>query len=87
MNSQFLTIRLTESEARLVARLNERTGLTKSQLVRQALKKLSEDADMPSGGGLFEIGAARFGRHGDKARQSADIKKTVRARNNAKRTG
>ena len=86
MRTQFLTIRLTEAEARLVARLNAQTGLTKSQLVKQALKKLSAEPDISAGGGLFEIGADRFGRHGDKARQSAQIKQVVRARLDAKRS-
>ena len=78
MISQFLTVRLTEAEAHLVARLSERTGLTKLQLVRKALRMLSEETDTPAGGSLFEIGANRFGRHGDRTRQSAGIKKAVR---------
>ncbi len=86
MTTQFLTIRLNAVEARLIARLNEKTGLTKTQIVKQALKNLSIPPEHPSGGGLFEIGADRFGRYGDKARQSADIKQVVRARLDAKRT-
>lgn len=87
MSAQFLTIRLTEAESRLVARLNEQTGLTKSALIKQALKQLSSAHDESAGGGLFELGAARFGLHGDTARQSAQIKHMVRERLNAKRTG
>ena len=87
MSAQFLTIRLTEAESRLVTRLNKQTGLTKSALVKQALKNLSSAHDDSAGGGLFELGAAHFGRHGDARRQSAQIKQVVRERLNAKRTG
>lgn len=86
MSAQFLTVRLTEAESRLVARLHKQTGLTKSALVKQALKNMSGSHDASAGGGLFELGAARFGRHGDAARQSARIKRVVRERLDAKRT-
>ena len=86
MSAQFLTIRLTEAEARLVERLNQQTGLTKSQLVKKALKRLSLEPDGARSGGLFELGANRFGRYGNKDRQSSDIKKIVRARIDAKRS-
>lgn len=87
MSAQFLTIRLTEAESRLVTRLNKQTGLTKSALVKQALKAMSATHDTAAGGGLFELGAARFGLHGDATRQSAQIKRAVRDRLNAKRPG
>lgn len=87
MADHFLTIRLTEAESRLVARLNQQTGLTKSALVKKALENLSLTQDASAGGGLFELGEAHFGRHGDAARQSTQIKRVVRARLNAKRTG
>lgn len=87
MADHFLTIRLTEAESRLVARLNQQTGLTKSALVKKALENLSLTHDASAGGGLFELGEAHFGRHGDAARQSTQIKHVVRARLNAKRTG
>ena len=86
MRAQFLTVRLTETESRLVARLHRQTGLTKSALVKQALRNLSVSQDSAAGGSLFELGAARFGRHGDAARQSAQVKRVVRERLNAKRT-
>lgn len=86
MRAQFLTVRLTESEARLVARLHEETGLSKSALVKRALESLSEKHAAPAAGGLYELGAERFGRHGDVARQSAQIKRVVRERLDAKRS-
>jgi hypothetical protein len=78
MSTQFLTVRLTEAEAKLVARLQVQTGLSKSALVKQALNGLSAVHEACAEGGLFALGAARFGRHGDATRQSARIKRTVR---------
>lgn len=87
MGAQFLTVRLTEAESKLVERLHVQTGLSKSELVKQALSRLSAAHDVNAEGGLFALGAARFGRYGDATRQSARIKRTVRERLNAKRTG
>ena len=53
--------------------LTKQTGLTKSALVKQALQHLSNTQAKSAGGGLFELGKARFGRYGDAARQSAQI--------------
>ena len=87
MATQFLTVRLTEAEAKLVERLHTQTGLSKSALVKQALSRLSVAHETSADGGLFALGAARFGRHADATRQSARIKRVVRERLNAKRTG
>ena len=73
MATQILTIRLTETESRLVERLSKQTGLTKSALVKKALKQLSLTQAQSPGGGLFELGEAQFGRYGDATRQSAQI--------------
>ena len=86
MNGQYLTIRLTESEAELIARLGAATGLTKTEIVKRALRLWIEDAQGTSGG-LFDLGALRFGRHGDDSRQAADNKAVVRGRLDAKRSG
>lgn len=87
MGAQFLTVRLTAAESMLVERLHAQTGLSKSALVKQALSRLSAQHDPASGGGLFALGATRFGKHAEGARQSANIKRIVRERLNAKRTG
>lgn len=87
MATQFLTIRLTEDESLLISRLHSKTGLTKSEIVKRALRGLAESGAAAAEGGLFELGAARFGRHGDVTRQAAGIKQLVRARVSAKRTG
>ena len=87
MTTQFLTVRLTEAESRLVERLHAQTGLSKSALVKQALNCLSASHEASADGGLFALGAAHFGLHGDANRQSAQLKRVVRERLNAKRTG
>lgn len=87
MATQFLTVRLTAAESRLVERLHVKTGLSKSALVKQALSRLSTHHEATSNGGLFALGAARFGRHGDVTRQSKEIKRVVRERLNAKHSG
>ena len=86
MTTEFLTVRLTAAESKLVQQLHIQTGLTKSALVKHALARLSEQQTTAVEGGLFALGAGRFGRHGDASRQSADIKSIVRKRVRAKRT-
>lgn len=85
MSTLFLTVRLTEAESKLVARLHAQTGLSKSALIKQALSRLSAAHEPSAEGGLFALGVAHFGRHGDATRQSANIKQAVRERLNAKR--
>ena len=79
-NMQFLTIRLSEAESRLLTRLCERTGLSKPQIIKRALKRLYDEHLSSAGTSLFEMGVDRFGRYSSKARQSADIKQVIRAR-------
>ena len=86
MNGQFLTIRLSETEVELIARLGAATGLTKTEIVKRALRLWTEDAQGTSGG-LFDLGAPRFGRHGNDSRQAVAIKAVVRGRLDAKRSG
>jgi Arc/MetJ-type ribon-helix-helix transcriptional regulator len=86
MTTRFLTVRLGQDDAGLVDRLRERTGLSQSDVVKQALRAW---ASAQSGGvteNLFSLGEGRFGRHGDASRQSRDIKRVVRARLDAKRS-
>ena len=60
MSGHFLTLRLNETEAELLARLGASTGLTKTEIVKRALRGLAES--LPAGEEtLFELGAARFG--------------------------
>ena len=83
MTGQFITLRLNETEAEQLARLGASTGLTKTEIVKRALRALAKS--LPAGEATrFELGAARFGRHGDGSRHAADIKRVVRARLDAK---
>lgn len=87
MDSEFLTIRLSKEDARVVHRLRATTGLSKTEIVKRALRSLASGATAPAGGeGLFELGASRFGRYGDVRRQSSNIKRIARSRADAKRT-
>ena len=86
MAALFLNVRLNQAEAQLIDRLQTQTALTKSELVKRALHALARDTAGVQPAGLYELGKARFGRHGDASRQSADIKRAVRARLHAKRS-
>ena len=88
MDSEFLTIRLSKDDARVMRRLRATTGLSKTEIVKRALRSLASNGTAPAEGtGLFELGASRFGRHGNARRQSSDIKRIARARAVAGRTG
>ena len=84
MTTQFLTLRLTAEDASLMAHLHAQTGLSKSDIVKRALRQLVNSEAVPAAGGLFALGQASFGRHGDATRQSADLKRVVRERLRAK---
>lgn len=85
MSARFLTLRLTETEAEMLARLGASTGLSRTEIVKRALTNLAGGQPVAENN-LFELGATRFGRHGDQSRQAADIKRLVRERLDAKRS-
>ena len=87
MNSSHLTLRLSNQDALLIEHLRVQTGLSKSDVVKHALRTLASNEDFaaPVVQGLFALGESSFGRHGDVSRQSADMKAVVRARLMAKR--
>jgi hypothetical protein len=85
MDNQFLTVRLSESEAALVAHLGNITGESKTDIVKRALRRLAESEVANTTISLFDLGASRFGKQGSASRQSADIKSVVRSRAHAKR--
>lgn len=87
MNTSHLTLRLSSQDALLIEHLRVQTGLSKSDVVKHALRELASNDDfaVPAVQGLFALGEGSFGRHGDASRQSADIKLVVRARLKAKR--
>ena len=89
MTTSHLTLRLTSQDASLIERLRAQTGMSKSDIVKHALRILArhEDSDSvaPAAQGLFALGECSFGKHGDAARQSTGVKAVVRARLKAKR--
>jgi Ribbon-helix-helix protein, copG family len=85
IDSEHLSFRLSKDDAQVIQRLHQQTGLSKSEIVKRALRSLSRDSSTSSKGGLFELGATRFGRYGNVRRQSEDIKNLVKARLDAKR--
>ena len=80
MTTQFLTLRLSADDASLMARLHAQTGLSKSDIVKRALRQLVSADEAPQAGSLFALGQAKFGKQGDATRQSADVKRVVRER-------
>jgi hypothetical protein len=87
MPSNHLTLRLTRDDVLLIEALRARTGSSKSDLVKHALRTLASQPQFssPSAPSLFSLGEGRFGQHGIAARQSANIKRVVRARLESKR--
>lgn len=87
MSSNHLTLRLNRDEALLVERLRDSLGLTKSDLVKHALRKLADQASTGAKPtvSLYSLGEGRFGQHADATRQSLHIKAIVRDRVKAKR--
>ena len=84
-SDQFLSLRLGAGDAALVRQLHERTGLSKTEIVKQALRLLaSSDEAAAANTSLYELGKPSFGRYGDATRQSAQIKSAVRDRLAAK---
>lgn len=84
-NDQFLSLRLGASDSALMQRLHERMGLSKTDIVKHALRQLASSTEVQAGESLYDLGKPIFGKYGDASRQSADIKSVVRARLAAKR--
>jgi hypothetical protein len=87
MTTSHLTLRLSPQDALLIERLRALTGMSKSDIVKHALRTLvsHEDSAAPAALGLFALGENSFGKHGDATRQSAHMKSIVRTRVWAKR--
>lgn len=84
-NDQFLSLRLGASDSALMQQLHERMGLSKTDIVKHALRQLATSAEAQGKVSLYDLGKPIFGKHGDVSRQSADIKSVVRERLAAKR--
>lgn len=86
MDEEFLTVRLSKDDARIIQRLRDRTGLSEREIIKRALRSLAltyGDNEV----GLFALGEGRFGRYGIARKQSANIKQIARTRARVKRAG
>jgi nucleoid DNA-binding protein len=82
---QFLSLRLGSQDAALMQQLHEKTGLSKTDIVKQALRQWASATQANSEISLYDLGKPVFGKHGDAKRQSGNIKSVVRERLAAKR--
>jgi hypothetical protein len=85
LSDQFLSLRLSASDSALMQQLHQRTGLSKTEIVKQSLRYWARNAPAAEQTSLYELGQGVFGKHGDASRQSASIKVVVRERLAAKR--
>ena len=77
-NPHFLSLRLSTEDSRIVERLHGQLGLSKSDLVKRALRLLAEQIDGGTQADAYTAGVHLFGRHGNAQRQSSHIKDVVR---------
>jgi hypothetical protein len=85
-SDQFLSLRLGGSDSALMQQLHQRTGLTKTEIVKQALRHWARSASVAEQQtSLYDLGSPVFGKYADASRQSAQIKSVVRERLAAKR--
>jgi Ribbon-helix-helix protein, copG family len=75
---QYLSLRLSVDDSHIVQRLHEQLGLSKSEIVKKALRLLAEQQANGPHSDAYAAGAALFGRHGDVRRQSSQLKQIVR---------
>jgi nucleoid DNA-binding protein len=82
---QFLSLRLGSQDAALMQQLHEKTGLSKTDIVKQALRQWASATQASGEVSLYDLGKPVFGKHGDAKRQSSNIKSVVREHLAAKR--
>jgi len=63
-----------------MAQLHARLGISKSAIVKKALRLMADQFGSTGPVDAFSAGAGLFGRYGDEQRQSSDIKQVVRQR-------
>ena len=87
MTARHLTLRLTDHDAQLIELLLARTGKSKSDIVKLALRAMAsnEDSVVPVAQGLYALGQSGFGKYGGGSRQSARLKSVTRAGRKARR--
>lgn len=90
-SARHLTLRLSDADAATLEQLRSHTGLSKTDIVKRALRHLAASAKVSAATAaapsLFSLGKGSFGLHGDASRQAATIKAVVRERIKAKRQG
>lgn len=79
-SAQILSLRLSPDDAHLMAQLHARLGVSKSEVVKKALRLMADQLTSAPDANAFSAGAGLFGRYGDAHRQSAGIKQMVRQR-------
>lgn len=84
-HEQFLSLRLGAQDSELLRQLRASSGLSKTDIVKHALRLLASSTQTQAGIDLYALGRSSFGRYGDVARQSGDIKSVVKQRLAAKR--
>lgn len=77
-SAQILSLRLSADDAHLMMQLHARLGISKSAVVKKALRLMADQLGNTGQADAFLAGAGLFGRYGDDQRQSADIKQVVR---------
>ena len=85
-NEQFLSLRLGAQDSEVLRQLRARSGLSKTDIVKRALRLLAKSTQSQAGIDLYALGESSFGRYGDVTRQSGNIKSVVRERLAAKRS-
>ncbi len=83
-NPQYLSLRLSDDDSRLIEFLHAQSGLSKSEVVKKSLRLMADQLSKEQPENAFTAGTGLFGRHGDAQRQSANIKHIVRQRLSAK---
>lgn len=84
-SDQFLSLRLGARDSALIQQLHDRMGLSKTDIVKHALRQLATSTEAQADVSLYDLGRPVFGKHGDMSRQSVDIKSVVRERIATKR--
>jgi hypothetical protein len=84
-SAHILSLRLSPDDAHLMAQLQVSLGVSKSAVVKRALRLMAEQLKAEPQSDAFAAGAGLFGRYGDEQRQAADIKQLVRQRLASKR--
>jgi hypothetical protein len=79
-STNYLSLRLSSDDARLMEQLRAKMGISKSEIVKQAVRLMASQVAGESQSNAFTLGSGVFGLYGDAHRQSSDIKQLVKQR-------